>query len=129
MSDDRAGLVENLRIRESGSRLFFEYDGDADWNAASPALADPLATEVTLTATDPDGLSASLTGRFQADWESQPVVTEARFQGQIITLTFKPAGPGGTDAHRQPVHGAHGQRRRFRGGKPSRSPAWRPRAM
>ena len=38
----------------------------------SPALPAPLVTAVTVTATYPDGLSASLAGYFSTDWESQP---------------------------------------------------------
>ena len=36
------------------------------------ALPDPLATTVTLTAADPAGQSASITGTFTTNWESRP---------------------------------------------------------
>ena len=38
-------------------RVFFRAEPDADWRAISPVLADPLTVTVTLTATDPGGLT------------------------------------------------------------------------
>ena len=81
-------LVDTLRIPDDGQsdslaaqsdrpaeamqHVFFTADADDDWKAITPALADPLVITVTLTATDPDGLSASVSGDFLIDWESLP---------------------------------------------------------
>ena len=70
--DDRTSLVDELEVDTAQSRVNFKYDGDDDWKNAVPAIANPLSTEVTLTATDPGGLSVTLKGTFQADWESHP---------------------------------------------------------
>ena len=58
--DDRSPLVESVQVRldvgsgdERDKFLFLEVDGEDDWKALSPALADPFTTTVTLTATDP----------------------------------------------------------------------------
>ena len=75
--DDRDSLVSSLGINSAQDKVLFEYDDDGDWGAADPALDDPLTTTVTLTATDPDGLSASITGKFRANWDSRPVLSEA----------------------------------------------------
>ena len=75
--DDRRDLVSILRFDDARTILFFEYDDEGDWSAVTPALPDPLVTEATLTATDPGGLSTSLTASFYYDWESQPVVESA----------------------------------------------------
>ena len=71
---DRAGLVELVDVLDSNRGIGFQYDEDGDWGSVTPALPDPLTTVVTVTATDPDGLSASLNGRFHTDWESHPVL-------------------------------------------------------
>ncbi len=52
--------------------MFIRLDAEDDWGAVTPELAKPLVTTVTLTATDPDGLSASVTGQFRTNWESSP---------------------------------------------------------
>ncbi|MDE0440222.1 MAG: SwmB domain-containing protein [bacterium] len=69
----------------------FQADAEGDWKAVSPALPDPFVTTVTLTATDPDGLSASVTGDFRTDWESHPALLGARSGGDDIELTFDQA--------------------------------------
>ena len=86
---DRTELVELLGIREDSEHVSIRLDGDDDWSAVVPALPDPLVTAVTLTATDPDGLSTSLTGYFSTDWESQPVAERAEYQEET---------PAGEDA-------------------------------
>ena len=75
--DNRRDLVSILRFDDAHTILFFEYDDEGDWSAVNPALPDPLVTEATVTATDPGGLSVSLTASFYYDWESQPVVESA----------------------------------------------------
>ena len=85
ISAGRSQLVEQLVIgdhgrsdelaaqspwpRESTMRVFFEADADDDWDAIVPALPDQPLITVTLTATDPDGLSASVQGDFLIHWE------------------------------------------------------------
>ena len=65
----------------------------ATGGAVNPALPDPLTTEVTLLATDPEGLSASVTGRFVTDWESHPRVVSAEAHGSdgSLIVTFNQA--------------------------------------
>ena len=72
-------------------RVFFQADADDDWNAIVPALSDPLTTTVTLTATDPDGLSVSLNGDFLTDWESHPVLLSVTADREGVKLTFNQA--------------------------------------
>ena len=69
-------------------RVWFEVDGEDDWKAMSPALADPVAVTATLTATDPEGMSVSLEGSILIDWESHPEVVTASAGEQAIELTF-----------------------------------------
>ena len=69
---DRAALVESVRVDEDTERVWLQLDGSGDWRAVTPALDDPLVTAVTLTAMDPGGLSASVTGYFRTDWDSGP---------------------------------------------------------
>ena len=89
---DRGGLVETLGAYEAPWRVTIKMDGDDDWKAASPALPDPLVTTVTLTAMDPDGLSASVSGDFFTDWESHPALVSAwATPRQAIELTFDQA--------------------------------------
>ena len=93
---DRSHLLDSLGISRSvssnsGEKLDFVFilvDGDDDWKAASPALADPLTITVTLTATDPDGLSASINGDFVTNWDSSPALVSATANAQAVTLTF-----------------------------------------
>ena len=75
--NDRDTLVSSLGINSSQDKVLFEYDDDGDWGAADPVLPDPLSTTVTLTATDPDGAAASITGKFSVNWESQPKLLRA----------------------------------------------------
>ncbi len=75
--DDRTDLVDLLSIPEGAEQVSIRLDVVGDWSAVTPALPDPLVTAVTLTATDPDGLSASLTGYFSTDWDSQPRLESA----------------------------------------------------
>ena len=66
-SDELA--AKSPRPREATMRVFFEADADDDWDAIVPALPERPLITVTLTATDPDGLSASVQGDFLIDWE------------------------------------------------------------
>ena len=70
------------------TRVWFRLEAEADWKAISPPLPDPMTTTVTLTATDPGGLSATVIGGFRTDWASEPVLVKARASGQAIALTF-----------------------------------------
>ncbi|MDE0370133.1 MAG: fibronectin type III domain-containing protein [bacterium] len=69
VSSGRSELVRNLRIRTSGHLLFFQTDTAEAWSEAVPAPANPSEFEVTLTATDPHGATASVTGTFSTTWE------------------------------------------------------------
>ncbi|MDE0137072.1 MAG: SwmB domain-containing protein [bacterium] len=66
----RAELVDAVHVAADRSLLFVRVDGDDDWAALSPVPANPLATTVTLTATDPGGLSASLTTTWHTAWDA-----------------------------------------------------------
>ena len=74
VSDDRSELVDTVYVLEDINRVFIRLDTEDDWGAVTPALPNPLVTTVTLTATDPDGLSASVTGEFRTNWESSPTL-------------------------------------------------------
>ena len=69
--EDRSDLVDSLYVAEATQQVFMQLDDEDDWSAVSPELPDPLVTTVTLTATDPDGLSASLTGEFRTKWTDE----------------------------------------------------------
>ena len=91
--DDRSGLVEEFGIsleltNKKLDFLFIRVNGDDDWKAVSPALPDPLTITATLTATDPDGLSASVSGDWVTDWVSHPALVSATSDGAVIELTF-----------------------------------------
>ncbi|MXZ90522.1 MAG: hypothetical protein F4Z05_03500, partial [Chloroflexi bacterium] len=88
---DRNGLLEWLVVAEAVDRVGILVDADDDWKAASPALADPLTITVTLTATDPDGLPASINGDFFTNWDSSPALVNAMANAQAIKLTFDQA--------------------------------------
>ncbi len=71
---DRSGLVDTVYVLESTQRVFIRLDSVDDWDAVTPALPKPLVTMVTLTATDPDGLSASVTGEFETNWDESEIL-------------------------------------------------------
>ena len=54
--------------------MFFRAEWSSDWGAVTPALASPVETTVTLTATDPDGLSASVSGVMLTRWDPLPAL-------------------------------------------------------
>ena len=90
---DRSRLVDSLGTQlgitdDEFDVLAILVDADDDWKAISPALPDPLTIPVTLTATDPGGLSVSLTSDFVTDWESHPALLSAAASPQAIALAF-----------------------------------------
>ena len=88
--------METLHIRldarissgEFWDILFFDTETEADWKALTPPLESRLVVTVTLTATDPEGLSASVSGDFLVTWESSPEVESAVGRERAIELTF-----------------------------------------
>ncbi len=77
-----AELAETPRRIEVARRVFFRADAEADWGAMDPAVPDPVAIAVTVTARDPGGLTASVEGVFLTHWaaprvESVAVVSNA----------------------------------------------------
>ena len=66
---DRKDLVELLGIIEGREFIGIQLMPFGDWGAVTPALSNPLVTQVTLTATDPGGLSASVVGVFHTAHE------------------------------------------------------------
>ena len=103
--EEQRQLVEDLRVtRDEAIRERQEWlrdepvgkydvvwllmDAEDDWKSIEPALADPLIVRVTLTATDPGGLSASVEGGFRTDWSSEPELVGAASNGASIELTF-----------------------------------------
>ena len=69
-------------------RVFFQAEGESDWKAITPPLPHRPVVTVTLTATDPDGLSASVNGDFVLHWETYPEVVSAVGSESAIELTF-----------------------------------------
>ena len=69
--DDRMPLVDTLLINERIQRVFFVADDQADWNAVEPALPEQVPFTVSLTATDPGGLSATVQGEWLTTWDAQ----------------------------------------------------------
>ena len=59
--------------REATQRVFIEVDDEDDWDALEPPVAARPLITVTVTATDPTGLSASVSGKFVINWT--PAVT------------------------------------------------------
>ena len=101
---DQAHLVDIAQITDDGrtdalvaqssrppnhiKRVWFRAEAEADWKALTPPLWDRPVVTVTVTATDPDGLSASVDGPFLIGWESYPEVVSARANREVIELTF-----------------------------------------
>ena len=111
----RSDLVVSLVVAKATGLVGIRLENDGDWGDITPALADPLVTTVTLTATDPDGLSASLTGSFRTDWQSHPRVKAAEAtasDGSLIIifdqqLQKSPApAPGQFTVHTRNADGA-----------------------
>ena len=69
------------------TRVWFRADADG-WKSLTSSLPNPQVTTVTLTATDPGGLSASVSGDFLIRWGLYPEVVSARADGAAIELTF-----------------------------------------
>ena len=88
---DHSGLLDMLGANEASYRVGILVDADDDWKAVSPAFPDPLTITVTLTATDPDGLTASVSGDFVTDWDSHPALVSATASKQAVKLTFDQA--------------------------------------
>ena len=102
--DDRLALADLILIPPDGQsdghaaqshrpvdhaqRVWFRAEAEADWKAITPPLADTLVITATLTATDPEGLSASVSGDFRIGWESQSDLVSAMSDGAVIELTF-----------------------------------------
>ena len=87
----RTELVDSVYVQEATQQVFIRMDAGGDWNAVTPALPDPLVTTVTLTATNPEGLSASVSGDFLTQWDSRPVLLSVTASGDAIKLTFDQA--------------------------------------
>ncbi len=86
VTSDNGDLVEMLLIARE--QVSFRADTADDWHAIRPPLPDTPVVTVTLTATDPEGLSASVNGNFLTHWENQPVPVRAESNGESIALTF-----------------------------------------
>ena len=81
---DHIGLVDSVYIAEVGDYVFLRMNADNDWGGITPALSHRLVTPVTLTATDPDGLSASITGNFLTHWDAEPESVEMPCSDGVI---------------------------------------------
>ena len=95
VTQGRTELVQDLDVRpavmlsngEKADMLFLIADADG-WKSLTSSLANPQVVTVTLTATDPGGLSASVSGDFSIEWGLYPEVVSARAEGAAIVLTF-----------------------------------------
>ena len=103
ITQGRTELVELLLIHPDGqsdsktaqstnpiptiTRVWFRADADG-WKSLTSSLPNPQVVTVTLTATDPGGLSASVSGEFSIEWGLYPEVVSARADGAAIELTF-----------------------------------------
>ena len=103
VTQGRTELVELLLIHPDGqsdsrtaqstnpitsiTRVWFRADADG-WKSLTSSLPNPQVVTVTLTATDPGGLSASVSGEFSIEWGLYPEVVSARADGAAIELTF-----------------------------------------
>ncbi|MDE2752271.1 MAG: SwmB domain-containing protein [Gemmatimonadota bacterium] len=77
-SDLLAG--QNPWPRGATQRVFIEVDDEDDWASLEPSLAARPVITVTVTATDPTGLTASVSGDFVVIWT--PVVTQLNLDEQ-----------------------------------------------
>ena len=81
-------VAQSSRPPNHIKRVWFRAEAEADWKALTPPLWDRPVVTVTVTATDPDGLSASVDGPFLIWWASYPEVVSARANREVIELTF-----------------------------------------
>ena len=104
LASDNSRLVGQLRISDFGDtdndaaqsgfplsvvqRVYFEADAEADWKAMNPQPPVQPVASVTLTATDPGGLSASVNGDFLIHWETYPELESVVAGTQAITLSY-----------------------------------------
>ena len=86
--DDRRQPVDSVLVQEHTQRVFIRLKAHDDLGAITPALPDPLVTTVTLTATDPEGLSVSVSGDFHTNWASHPKLESATAVGEAVVLEF-----------------------------------------
>ena len=110
MSPLKSSLPSTTSPIEIALRVWLEMDDEDDWSAVVPALPDPLITKVKLTATDPEGLSASVEGLFRTDWESQPVLERAVTSGDVHKAYIRPGSC--EDIARARAGSVHGERGR-----------------
>ena len=84
---DSPGVPSTTRVG-TFPRVFLRAESEADWKAITPLLPDRPVVTVRLTATDPGGMSVSLSSDFLIAWESYPEVVSAVASRQAIELTF-----------------------------------------
>ena len=118
--DDRRQVVELVGVHEPSQRVVIRLHADGDWESITPLLPDPLNTRVTLTATDPDGLWASVSGDFTTRWGSDPPLagtssfaSEQPGQPEGLAVSSKP-GDLNVSATWEATPGASGYRVRWR---------------